>query len=98
MMVKTKDDDAKSMGNQVCVNVTDQEEQYLDEEALNLALEEEARAKHEWLEKCRLSHPAKAVTRGVTSWVSSQHNGVNNREDYNALSKTKIDTKCNDNT
>ncbi|GKA68664.1 hypothetical protein Tco_0768581 [Tanacetum coccineum] len=27
-----------------------------------------------------LSHPAKAETRGVTSWVSSQHNGVNNRE------------------
>nr|GEY82952.1 hypothetical protein [Tanacetum cinerariifolium] len=35
---------------QVCGNVTDQ-----DEEALNLALEEEARqawAEHEWLEKC----------------------------------------------
>nr|GEX56801.1 hypothetical protein [Tanacetum cinerariifolium] len=28
----------------------------------------------------QLSHPAKAKTRGVTSWVSSQHNGVNNRE------------------
>nr|GEV47108.1 hypothetical protein [Tanacetum cinerariifolium] len=28
----------------------------------------------------QLSHPAKAETRGVTSWVSSQHNGVNNRE------------------
>ncbi|GJW14724.1 hypothetical protein Tco_0018857 [Tanacetum coccineum] len=28
----------------------------------------------------RVSHPAKAETRGVTSWVSSQHNGVNNRE------------------
>ncbi|GJV83712.1 hypothetical protein Tco_1523610 [Tanacetum coccineum] len=27
-----------------------------------------------------VSHPAKAETRGVTSWVSSQHNGVNNRE------------------
>ncbi|GJU18605.1 putative reverse transcriptase domain-containing protein [Tanacetum coccineum] len=27
-----------------------------------------------------LSHPAKAETRGVTSWISSQHNGVNNRE------------------
>ncbi|GJY30708.1 hypothetical protein Tco_0414203 [Tanacetum coccineum] len=39
---------------QVCGNVTDQEEQYkLDEEALNLALEEEARAEQEWLEKCR---------------------------------------------
>ncbi|GKC64913.1 hypothetical protein Tco_1097511 [Tanacetum coccineum] len=42
---------------QVCGNVTDQEDQYkLDEEALNLALEEEARAvraEHEWLEKCR---------------------------------------------
>ncbi|GKC43135.1 hypothetical protein Tco_1060857, partial [Tanacetum coccineum] len=25
----------------------------IDEEALNLALEEEARAEHEWLEKCR---------------------------------------------
>ncbi|GJU96643.1 hypothetical protein Tco_1321399 [Tanacetum coccineum] len=29
-----------------------------------------------------MSHPAKAKTRGVTSWVSSQHNGVNNRENY----------------
>ncbi|GKA20651.1 ribonuclease H [Tanacetum coccineum] len=45
-----------------------------------------------------LSHPSKAKTRGVTSWVSSQHNGVNNRENYNALSKTKMDTKCHDNT
>ncbi|GJW69723.1 hypothetical protein Tco_1099061 [Tanacetum coccineum] len=40
----------------VCGNVTDQEDLYkFDEEALNLALEEEARqarAKHEWLEKC----------------------------------------------
>ncbi|GJZ62444.1 hypothetical protein Tco_0618581 [Tanacetum coccineum] len=27
-----------------------------------------------------VSHPAKAETRGVTSWISSQHNGVNNRE------------------
>nr|GEY82637.1 transposase, Ptta/En/Spm, transposase, Tnp1/En/Spm-like protein [Tanacetum cinerariifolium] len=27
-----------------------------------------------------MSHPAKAETRDVTSWVSSQHNGVNNRE------------------
>ncbi|GJR36485.1 reverse transcriptase domain-containing protein [Tanacetum coccineum] len=26
-----------------------------------------------------LSHPAKAETLGVTSWISSQHNGVNNR-------------------
>ncbi|GKG22495.1 putative reverse transcriptase domain-containing protein, partial [Tanacetum coccineum] len=26
-----------------------------------------------------LSHLAKAETRGVTSWISSQHNGVNNR-------------------
>ncbi|GJW41936.1 hypothetical protein Tco_0070735, partial [Tanacetum coccineum] len=26
-----------------------------------------------------VSHPAKAETRGVTSWISSQHNGVNNR-------------------
>ncbi|GJW67861.1 hypothetical protein Tco_0122285 [Tanacetum coccineum] len=31
-----------------------------------------------------LSHPAKAETRGVTSWISSQHNGVNNRESLNA--------------
>ncbi|GKE36492.1 hypothetical protein Tco_1459897, partial [Tanacetum coccineum] len=42
---------------QVCGNVTDLEDQYkLDEEALNLALEEEAmvaRAEQEWLEKCR---------------------------------------------
>ncbi|GKC62712.1 ribonuclease H-like domain-containing protein [Tanacetum coccineum] len=38
----------------VCKNVTDQD--MADEEALNLALEEEARqarAEHEWLEKCR---------------------------------------------
>ncbi|GJS80962.1 hypothetical protein Tco_0747503 [Tanacetum coccineum] len=27
-----------------------------------------------------LSHPAKAETQAVTSWISSQHNGVNNRE------------------
>ncbi|GJY87851.1 hypothetical protein Tco_0502479 [Tanacetum coccineum] len=26
-----------------------------------------------------MSHPAKAETRGITSWISSQHNGVNNR-------------------
>ncbi|GJZ03378.1 hypothetical protein Tco_0536653 [Tanacetum coccineum] len=45
-----------------------------------------------------LSHPAKAETRGVTSWVSSQHNGVNNKKNYNALNKTKMDTKCHDNT
>ncbi|GJU19613.1 hypothetical protein Tco_1152955 [Tanacetum coccineum] len=42
---------------QVCGNVNDEEDQYkLDEEALNLALEEEARAaraEQEWLEKCR---------------------------------------------
>ncbi|GKG53177.1 hypothetical protein Tco_0552445, partial [Tanacetum coccineum] len=31
-----------------------------------------------------LSHPAKAETRGVASWISSQHNGVNNRESLNA--------------
>ncbi|GJY67536.1 retrovirus-related pol polyprotein from transposon TNT 1-94 [Tanacetum coccineum] len=31
-----------------------------------------------------LSHPAKAETRSVTSWISSQHNGVNNRESLNA--------------
>ncbi|GJV32333.1 hypothetical protein Tco_1392733 [Tanacetum coccineum] len=31
-----------------------------------------------------VSHPAKAETRGVTSWISSQHNGVNNRESLNA--------------
>ncbi|GKD34975.1 hypothetical protein Tco_1250484 [Tanacetum coccineum] len=31
-----------------------------------------------------MSHPAKAETRGVTSWISSQHNGVNNRETLNA--------------
>ncbi|GKA15447.1 hypothetical protein Tco_0695194 [Tanacetum coccineum] len=34
--------------------------------------------------KWGLSHPAKAETRGVTSWISSQHNGVNNRETLNA--------------
>ncbi|GJY85576.1 hypothetical protein Tco_0499602 [Tanacetum coccineum] len=31
-----------------------------------------------------LLHPAKAETRGVTSWISSQHNGVNNRESLHA--------------
>ncbi|GKC05302.1 hypothetical protein Tco_0996912, partial [Tanacetum coccineum] len=30
--------------------------------------------------KLDMSHPAKAETRGVTSWISSQYNGVNNRE------------------
>ncbi|GKC13800.1 hypothetical protein Tco_1010582, partial [Tanacetum coccineum] len=42
---------------QVCENVNDQEDQYkLDKEALNLALDEEARAskaEEEWLVKCR---------------------------------------------
>ncbi|GJV55346.1 hypothetical protein Tco_1456351 [Tanacetum coccineum] len=41
----------------VCENVNDEEDQYkLDEEALNLAFKEEARAtqaEQEWLEKCR---------------------------------------------
>ncbi|GKB86422.1 hypothetical protein Tco_0958694 [Tanacetum coccineum] len=32
----------------------------------------------------QVSHPAKAETRGATSWISSQHNGVNNRESLNA--------------
>nr|GEZ26702.1 hypothetical protein [Tanacetum cinerariifolium] len=27
-----------------------------------------------------VSHLVKAETRGITSWISSQHNGVNNRE------------------
>ncbi|GJU44436.1 hypothetical protein Tco_1201702 [Tanacetum coccineum] len=31
-----------------------------------------------------LSHLAKAETRGVTSWISSQYNGVNNRESLHA--------------
>ncbi|GJW89289.1 hypothetical protein Tco_0164629 [Tanacetum coccineum] len=31
-----------------------------------------------------MSHPAKGETRGLTSWISSQHNGVNNRESLNA--------------
>ncbi|GKA43190.1 integrase, catalytic region, zinc finger, CCHC-type containing protein [Tanacetum coccineum] len=31
-----------------------------------------------------MSHPAKVETRGVTSWISSQHNGVNNRESLHA--------------
>ncbi|GJV17642.1 retrovirus-related pol polyprotein from transposon TNT 1-94 [Tanacetum coccineum] len=31
-----------------------------------------------------LSHPAKAETRGITSWISSQYNGVNNRESLHA--------------
>nr|GEV16717.1 GPCR kinase [Tanacetum cinerariifolium] len=42
---------------QVCGNFTNQEDQYkLDDEALNLTLEEEARAtraEQEWLDKCR---------------------------------------------
>ncbi|GJS43810.1 hypothetical protein Tco_0568853 [Tanacetum coccineum] len=32
------------------------------------------------LKENMLSYPAKAETQGVTSWISSQHNGVNNRE------------------
>ncbi|GJX74576.1 reverse transcriptase domain-containing protein [Tanacetum coccineum] len=32
----------------------------------------------------KVSHPAKAETRGVTSWISSQHNGVNNKESLHA--------------
>ncbi|GKB79174.1 hypothetical protein Tco_0946069 [Tanacetum coccineum] len=39
-----------------------------------------------WNNWYTMSHPAKAETRGVTSWISSQHNGVNNR-----------DTMCHDN-
>ncbi|GKF13013.1 hypothetical protein Tco_0050939 [Tanacetum coccineum] len=31
-----------------------------------------------------MSHPAKAETRGITSWISSQYNGVNNRESLHA--------------
>ncbi|GKE52680.1 retrovirus-related pol polyprotein from transposon TNT 1-94 [Tanacetum coccineum] len=31
-----------------------------------------------------VSHPAKAETQGVTSWISSQHNGVNNKESLHA--------------
>ncbi|GKE44581.1 hypothetical protein Tco_1471865, partial [Tanacetum coccineum] len=31
-----------------------------------------------------VSHSAKAETRGVTLWISSQHNGVNNRESLHA--------------
>nr|GEX35861.1 hypothetical protein [Tanacetum cinerariifolium] len=27
-----------------------------------------------------VSHPVKTKTRGISSWISSQHNGVNNRE------------------
>ncbi|GJZ54011.1 hypothetical protein Tco_0608896 [Tanacetum coccineum] len=39
---------------QVCENFTNHEDQYkLDEEALNFALGEKAKAEHEWLEKCR---------------------------------------------
>ncbi|GKD88663.1 putative ribonuclease H-like domain-containing protein, partial [Tanacetum coccineum] len=30
--------------------------------------------------RSKVSQPAKAETRGITSWISSQHNGVNNRE------------------
>ncbi|GJV97221.1 hypothetical protein Tco_1548798 [Tanacetum coccineum] len=36
------------------VKVFHQDTVLLDEEALNLALEEEARAEHEWLEKCKV--------------------------------------------
>ncbi|GJR10803.1 hypothetical protein Tco_0793455 [Tanacetum coccineum] len=35
---------------------------------------------HTKVAKGKVSHPAKAETRGVISWISSQHNGVNNRE------------------
>nr|GEV69109.1 hypothetical protein [Tanacetum cinerariifolium] len=52
-----KEEEMVDLELQVCGNIIDQEDQYkLDEEALNLTLEEEARAamaKQEWLEKCR---------------------------------------------
>ncbi|GJY89560.1 hypothetical protein Tco_0504756 [Tanacetum coccineum] len=44
-----------------------------------------------------VSHPAKAETLGVTLWISSKHNGVNNRESLHAQLNIK-DTMCHDNT
>ncbi|GJZ98667.1 hypothetical protein Tco_0671120, partial [Tanacetum coccineum] len=49
-----KEEEMADLELQVCWNVTHQE--IVDEEALNLALEEEARqarADQEWLDKCR---------------------------------------------
>ncbi|GKD85805.1 hypothetical protein Tco_1356959, partial [Tanacetum coccineum] len=52
-----EEDEMVDLELQVCRNVIDQKDLYkFDEEALNLVLEEEARqarAEHEWLEKCR---------------------------------------------
>ncbi|GJR99122.1 integrase, catalytic region, zinc finger, CCHC-type containing protein [Tanacetum coccineum] len=39
---------------------------------------------HKFSDGTLMSHPAKAETQGVTSWISSQHNGVNNRESLHA--------------
>ncbi|GKC71417.1 RNA-directed DNA polymerase, eukaryota, partial [Tanacetum coccineum] len=36
----------------------------------------------------KLSHPAKAKTRGVTSWISSQHNGVEHRETLKCINES----------
>ncbi|GKD43568.1 hypothetical protein Tco_1268213 [Tanacetum coccineum] len=35
-----------------------------------------------------MSHPAKAETQGVTSWISSQHNGVENRETLKCINES----------
>ncbi|GKC98963.1 reverse transcriptase zinc-binding domain-containing protein [Tanacetum coccineum] len=55
-IMKLEEEEMVDLELQVCGNVIDREDQYkLDEEALNLALEEEAiaaRAEQEWLEKC----------------------------------------------
>nr|GFD28600.1 GPCR kinase [Tanacetum cinerariifolium] len=52
-----KEEEMANLELQLCGNVIDQKDIYkFDEEALNLALEEEvrqARADQEWLEKCR---------------------------------------------
>nr|GEX72682.1 hypothetical protein [Tanacetum cinerariifolium]GEY34725.1 hypothetical protein [Tanacetum cinerariifolium] len=51
-ILKLLEEEMVNLKLQVYGNVIDQEDQYkLDEEALNLALEEEARVEHEWLEK-----------------------------------------------
>ncbi|GKA42331.1 hypothetical protein Tco_0734991 [Tanacetum coccineum] len=51
-----KEEEMADLELQVCGNVIDRKNQYmLDEEALNLAFKEEARAEYEWLEECSLT-------------------------------------------
>ncbi|GKD80656.1 homeobox-leucine zipper protein HDG11, partial [Tanacetum coccineum] len=56
-IVKLMEEEMDDLELRVCRNVIEQEDLYkFDKEALNLALEEEARqarAEHDWLEKCR---------------------------------------------